>query len=33
MNRFLLTTLFTQNTNVGFQSKAITLNTRAAEQI
>jgi len=30
---FSLTKLFTRNTNVGFQSLAITLKTKAAEQI
>jgi len=30
---FFLTNLFTQNTNVGFQSLAITLETKAVEQI
>jgi len=30
---FSLTNLFTQNTNVGFQSLAITLETKVAEQI
>ena len=30
---FSLTNLFTQNTSVGFQSLAITLETRAAERL
>jgi len=33
MNHFPVTNLFTRNTNVGFQSLAIALETKTAEQI